>query len=171
MRYGRDDVAADADRLVPAVRWHRRACCSLAKNGTVFGGATAVELPASRVAVDVATPFSIACYVAQSDAPIVYPVAVTLGERVRCRVTADTWDDAMLLVLAGCHFYPDDVAGGGDGDSDQPVYTFIENRQVLRGGGGGGGGGGEGGGGGGRRRTFYSIIASTRMYLSHTPVL
>jgi hypothetical protein len=103
--------------------WSRRACCNREKSGQVSTKFLPIQLASEDVAVNTSTPFSMQCYTDESfqGTPLAMPAQVTVGQHVYCRITADTWDEKMFLVVPECRF-------ANTPDEDQDVYKFVVDK-------------------------------------------
>ena len=61
-----------------------------------------------------------------SSSSVSYPVLVTVGEKVYCRVnvTSDVWDDRLQLIVPNCSFT-------AEPHQTNHSYQFIVNKYVM----------------------------------------
>ena len=105
--------------------WRRRACCLVSKNGTVTGLFEPQAIPYQDVQINTTTHFSLECFLDEhfQGAPLTFPATVTRGQDVFCRVTADTWDEKMFLVVPNCRFT--------NSPTEEVVFFFLDDKSVF----------------------------------------
>ena len=107
--------------LIMGKTWERSVCCVLAKNGTVLSSFEQSIDEEPIMSKNSELNFTIKCYLdASFTEAIAFPVNISRGQDVYCKVTVRTWDPELWLIVPSCHFMPQ--------LSGYPSYTFISNK-------------------------------------------
>ena len=109
------------EHLVTGKTWQRPFCCLLAKNGTVLSSFEPHIHKQVMMSENTELNFAIKCYLDDSfSETIEFPINVSRGQDVYCKVSVMTWDPDLWLVVPSCHFTPQ--------ISRYPFHTFINNK-------------------------------------------
>jgi hypothetical protein len=110
------------NELIIGNTWARSACCSLAKNGTVLSSFTPHVQQQERISANTQVNFTISCYLNDSFSgpALEFPANISRGQDMYCKVSVDTWDPTLWLVVPDCRFMAR-VSGS-------PSYTFVDGK-------------------------------------------
>jgi len=101
--------------------WEKSACCILTKNGTVLSSFYPKPDEQSIISKSTEPNFTIRCFLDDSfSEELEFPVNISRGQDMYCKVSVTTWDEDLWLIVPKCHFMP--LVSG------YPAYTFINNK-------------------------------------------